>query len=162
MKKLLKSSVKIRFQDCDPFNHLHNSRYIDYFINAREEQLLENYGLNVFGEMLTSGNTWVVSSNQIQYLRPVETGETVVIESQLAHYSETSLLVEMKMLNEEETRIKSVIWVRFTHFNIKTKKLSTHSPDLMELFSLIVNPVEENFFEERCRKLLRDLKRPRS
>ena len=28
-----------RFSDCDPFGHLNNARYIDYFINAREDHL---------------------------------------------------------------------------------------------------------------------------
>jgi len=48
MDKVLKSKVKIRFQDCDPFNHLNNSKYIDYFINAREEQILKHYDLDIF------------------------------------------------------------------------------------------------------------------
>jgi len=47
MEKLLTKLVKIRFQDCDPFNHLNNSKYIDYFINTREDQLLEYYGLEI-------------------------------------------------------------------------------------------------------------------
>ncbi|MDC6363621.1 MULTISPECIES: acyl-CoA thioesterase [Flavobacteriaceae] len=158
MKKVLKSKVKIRFQDCDPFNHLNNSRYIDYFINAREEQLLENYNLNVFEDMLTTGNTWVVTSNQIQYLSPVNTGDTVIIESQLNQFSDTNLLVEMRMWNEEETTLKSVIWVRFTHFNIKTKKTGKHASKFMELFDSIVSPIETKFFEERCINLLKQLK----
>ena len=158
MRKILKSNVKIRFQDCDPFNHLNNSRYIDYFINAREEQLLENYNLNVFEDMLTTGNTWVVTSNQIQYLSPVNTGDTIVIESQLNQFSDTSLLVEMKMWNVEETTLKSIIWVRFTHFNIKTKKVCKHSSKFMELFESIVSPIETKFFEERCVNLLKQLK----
>ena len=39
MKKLLdtlQSTVKIRFQDCDPFNHLNNAAYLNYFVNARD------------------------------------------------------------------------------------------------------------------------------
>ena len=35
MKKLpntLQSTVKIRFQDCDPFNHLNNAAYLNYFV----------------------------------------------------------------------------------------------------------------------------------
>lgn len=44
LKKIIESKVKIRFPDCDPFNHLNNSKYIDYFINAREDQLIGNTG----------------------------------------------------------------------------------------------------------------------
>ena len=51
MKKLpntLQSTVKIRFQDCDPFNHLNNAAYLNYFVNAREDQILEQYGIDIY------------------------------------------------------------------------------------------------------------------
>ncbi|WP_192348725.1 hypothetical protein [Algoriphagus sp. Y33] len=35
VEKIPESNSVIRFQDYDPFNHLNNARYIDYFINAR-------------------------------------------------------------------------------------------------------------------------------
>jgi acyl-CoA thioester hydrolase len=37
----------IRFSDCDPFGHLNNSKYLDYFINAREDHLKENYDIDL-------------------------------------------------------------------------------------------------------------------
>ena len=46
--KFWESKVLIRFSDCDPFNHLNNARYIDYFINAREDQLLANINFNIY------------------------------------------------------------------------------------------------------------------
>ena len=45
--QLLESSHLIRFPDCDPFNHLNNARYLDYFINAREDQVWDAYGINI-------------------------------------------------------------------------------------------------------------------
>ncbi len=40
--KLWESKVLIRFSDCDPFNHLNNARYIDYFINAQPSPSLQS------------------------------------------------------------------------------------------------------------------------
>ncbi|MDB5230478.1 MAG: acyl-CoA thioesterase, partial [Chitinophagaceae bacterium] len=42
-QKLPESTIKIRFHDCDPFNHLNNSRYIDYMMAARSDQLALYY-----------------------------------------------------------------------------------------------------------------------
>ncbi|MGB0837938.1 MAG: acyl-CoA thioesterase, partial [Flavobacteriaceae bacterium] len=47
-QQVLHNVSRIRFQDCDPFNHLNNGKYIDYFVNAREDHLLEFYNLNLF------------------------------------------------------------------------------------------------------------------
>ncbi|WP_074407621.1 MULTISPECIES: thioesterase family protein [Aquimarina] len=46
--KTPESRAIIRFPDCDPFNHLNNSRYIDYFINAREDHLVNNHDFDVY------------------------------------------------------------------------------------------------------------------
>src|SRR5207237_1452464 len=94
--KIWESKSLIRFPDCDPFNHLNNSRYIDYFINAREDHLLV-HGFNLYKLALEKGLGWVVSLNQIAYLKPAYLNETVVIQSTLLHMKEKEVLIEMRM-----------------------------------------------------------------
>jgi len=149
MEKLVSTKAKIRFQDCDPFNHLNNAKYIDYFINAREDQIKENYDLDIFAMMHTDKTGWVVASNQIAYLFPAFTMETVVIQSQLIQFSEKTLLVEMTMWNKTLTKLKSLLWAKFIHYDIANQTTLKHSRDLMNLFSSIVVPVPQSLFEER-------------
>lgn len=158
MNKILKTKRKIRFQDCDPFNHLNNSKYLEYFINVREDQIAENYDLDIFKYMKATGLSWVVASNQISYVRPAFTMETVVIESQLIQYTENLLLVEMKMWNEEETELKAFLWIKFIHYNIQEKKVTNHSDDLMKLFQSVVVPVNQLIFENRYLEIIQELK----
>jgi acyl-CoA thioester hydrolase len=76
------SRVIIRFQDCDPLMHLNNSKYFDYFFNAREDQVSKLYGFSfeaMFRELRTS---WVVYQHQIAYVRPARISEWVRITSQ--------------------------------------------------------------------------------
>ena len=158
MEKILKTKRKIRFQDCDPFNHLNNSKYLEYFINTREDQIAENYDLDIFKYMKETGNSWVVASNQISYLKPASTMETVVIESQLIQYTANLLLVEMKMWNEHETELKTILWIKFIPYNIQTKKAVNHSEDLMQLFESVVLPVDQSIFENRYLEIIQKLK----
>ena len=158
MEKILKTKRKIRFQDCDPFNHLNNSKYLEYFINTREDQIAENYDLDIFKYMKETGLSWVVASNQISYLKPASTMETVVIESQLIQYNANLLLVEMKMWNEQETELKAILWVKFIHYNIQAKKTATHSDDLMQLFESVVVPVDQSIFENRFLEIIQKIK----
>lgn len=158
MNKILKTKRKIRFQDCDPFNHLNNSKYLEYFLNAREDQIAEHYDLDVFKYMKTTGLSWVVASNQISYVRAAFTMETVLIESQLIQYTENLLLVEMKMWNEDETELKAILWIKFIPYNIQTKKAAGHSDDLMKLFQSVVLPVNQSVFENRCLEIIQELK----
>lgn len=158
MEKILKTKRKVRFQDCDPFNHLNNSKYLEYFINIREDQIAEHYDLDIFKYMKTTGLSWVVASNQISYLKPAFTMETVLIESQLIQYTDNLLLVEMKMWNEDETELKAILWIKFIHYNIQAKKAANHSEDLMKLFESVVLPVDQSVFEKRYLEIIQNLK----
>ena len=158
MKKILTTVRKVRFQDCDPFNHLNNSRYIDYFLNAREDQLLENYDLNIFEIATRQALSWVVASNQVYYLKPALTMESVLIDSQLISFTPRSLLVEMRMWDEKQTHLKSLLWTDFIHFDLRTQRSAKHSEELGRLFTDILLPIEQTTFEERRNYLIKRCK----
>lgn len=152
--KILESKTIVRFQDCDPFNHLNNSKYLDYFLNAREDQLITNYGLNLYRIAKTEGVGWVVTSHKIAYFIPAQTMEVVLIESQILQYAEKNLLVEMRMWDHGKKQIKAFMWSHFTHFNLKTSRSEKHADTYMDLFAKVVAPVEETSFDQRQEALM--------
>lgn len=147
--KVVESKTKVRFQDCDPFNHLNNGSYINYFINHREDAILEHYNLDMFAMAKQTGKSWVSSSNQIAYLKPAFLMETVTISSQLFRKTDSELYVEMRMYNEDKSQLKAVIWCGFTHFNLLEQKRAMHSEDMNQLFESILEPIDAVTFEER-------------
>ncbi|WP_299188996.1 thioesterase family protein [uncultured Aquimarina sp.] len=153
LPKILESKAKIRFQHCDPFNHLNNAEYINYMINAREDQIISYYDLDLFKMAQTQGISWVVGSNQIAYLRPALLMEDVIIDSQLISFSENELHVEIRMWNHNKAELKAVMWSSFVHFNLLKQKRWNHVPELMELFNSVLNPLEVNTFNQRILQL---------
>ncbi len=155
-EKVLESKALVRFEDCDPFGHLNNGRYIDYYLNAREDQLRDNYNLDIYAMAKTTGKAWVVTSNQIAYLREVKFMETVTIKTMLRWFTDTDLMMEGQLVDTETGTIKSVIWTRFTYIDIRKGGKSTHSEELMQLFSevaLVGEGKEEAYFEDRVKEL---------
>lgn len=159
MNKIVKSKAKIRFQDCDPHNHLNNAQYIDYFMNAREDQLIEHFDFDIFKIAKEEALGWVVGSNQIAYFKPAVTMENVIIESQLIAFSPKSLLVELRMLNETETELKAFLWTNFIHIDLKTKKSNLHQERFMAFLEQTYLPINEKTFEERQSFFLGELKK---
>jgi acyl-CoA thioester hydrolase len=154
MKKVLESNMKIRFHDCDPFNHLNNSRYIDYFMTARGDQLIENYDFDIYQLAKEKGLGWVSAQTQVAYLRPAFVMEEVTIQTQLIAFSEKSLLLEAIMWDIEKQHIKAVMWTTLVHFDILQQKSLRHTDELTTLFQQIVNPPEVAVgFEERVKQL---------
>jgi acyl-CoA thioester hydrolase len=153
LPKILESNTKIRFQHCDPFNHLNNGIYIDYFMNHREDELITNYDLDIYKIAKTTGKSWVSSSNQIVYLKPAFLMETVVIQSQLIHFNDSELHVEMRMYNEDKSHLKAVLWASFVHFNLLEQKREKHAQPYMDLFTSVHTPLDASFFEERVKHI---------
>ena len=110
---------------------------------------MEHYNLDIFEMAKTMGVAWVVASNQIAYISPAFTMETVAIQSHLFAFSEKSLSVEMSMWNEKKTKLKSLFWVKFIHFDIRNQTSLKHTAELMRLFEQVMVPIEQNIFEER-------------
>lgn len=149
LSKKLASTTKIRFQDCDPFNHLNNASYFNYLINAREDQVMAAYDLDIYKHGRKTGKNWLISNHKISYLKPARQMETVVIESQLIHFGEKHLQVEMRMLNEDKSEIKAVLWSSLVYFDIRKSTVTDHESDLMELFQDVMLPINERSFDER-------------
>lgn len=156
-RKILESKVRIQYQDCDPLNHLNNSKYIDYMVAARTEQLLEQYGFNSADVARKQGVGWVAVQTQISYLYPAVWLEIVTIESRLIAFSESSLLIEALMWNENKSHVKAIMWTKLVHFDIKSQKSHKHSDDLMRLFNEIHAPVEHSESFEVRAKAIRQL-----
>lgn len=154
LEKLLESRMKVRFHDCDPFNHLNNSRYMDYVMTARGDQIQEHYGLDIYKIAKEEGLGWVSAQTQIAYMVPAYLMEEVVIQTQLTAFSGRSLSVEALMWNADKRVLKALVWVRLVHYDLHAKKSHQHSAALMQLFGQVVNPPEAAMdFEARARDL---------
>lgn len=130
MEKTPVSFYIVRFNDCDPLGHLNNSRYLDYFLNAREDHLREVYGIDL-REWAQRGDGFVVHSHEIRYLRPALYNESVTIQSALIAAGDSWLLVEMLMFDQER-QLKAILWTRFTHVNPQTGRKEALSAELAE------------------------------
>lgn len=130
MEKTPVSFYIVRFNDCDPLGHLNNSRYLDYFLNAREDHLRDVYGIDL-REWSQRGDGFVVHSHEIRYLRPALYNETVTIQSALIAAGDSWLLVEMVMFDGER-QLKAILWTRFTHVNPQTGRKEVLSAELAE------------------------------
>lgn len=150
--RILSSTAIIRFQDCDPYAHLNNGRYLDYFMNAREDQVWKEYDFNIYEYSRTTGLGWVVTQNQIAYIRPATLMEEVTIESQLTESKSKFIQIEMRMYDAQRT-LKSLLWVQLVHVDIRRAKSVEHGPELQELFDKLGVPVEEKDFNLRIRQL---------
>ncbi|PWJ60524.1 acyl-CoA thioester hydrolase [Dyadobacter jejuensis] len=156
------SRMIIRFQDCDPLMHLNNSKYFDYFFNAREDQVSKLYGFSyeaMFRELRTS---WVVYQHQIAYVRPAKISEWVRITSRVIHYNEDTMVTEYFMTNDQKTELKTVLWSTSKHVSIENGRRVPHPQPIMEYLQATCVPgihFEEIDFNQRIHAIKQELTR---
>ncbi len=147
--------MKIRFHDCDPFNHLNNSRYIDYIVTARGDQLIDHYNFDIYQLAREKGIGWVTAQTQISYITPAYLMEEVTIQTRLIACSEKSLLLEAFMWNADKSILKALMWTKLVHFNLVTRRSQQHDEALIHFFGQIVHPLPAAVsFDERVKSVM--------
>lgn len=159
MNKTPHSFYTIRFTDCDLFGHLNNGRYIDYLLNAREDHLKKEYNLDLT-DFYKQGLSWLVAAHEISYIRPAAYNERVSVMSAIIKLEPGSLLVEMLMMNEDHTHLKSLMWTRFIHVNVKSGKREKHTDTFMDFArSIEMNEVDlEKGYQYRLKEIIENIK----
>ena len=138
--KEMESTSFIRFQDCDSFQHLNNARYIDYMINAWEDQLRTYFDFSLFEHIKLNNAGWVVVRTQIAYLHPAALSEEVTIKTRALQLTESNIVVEAMMLDRDQKRPKALSWIEFTYISLATRRPVKHTDELIGMFEGMCEP----------------------
>lgn len=58
------------------------------------------------------------------------------------------------MWNEDRSHLKTILWSRFLHIDLLTKRTTPHPNDVQEMLESLVVPVAEVSIDERVKNLL--------
>jgi len=98
------SEVAVRPDDIDMNNHVHTSRYLDYVLYARFDQMNRCYGMSM--EKFTEhGWGWYVKSCQIEFKRTLMMGETIIVRTWLDSFGQTDALVRFQIFRKSTMKI---------------------------------------------------------
>lgn len=152
------SEYSIRFRDCDPFGHLHNTRFADYFLDAREDQLRDAYGVNLTEYAMQRALGWVVAQTKVAFLSPVHFSERIRIFTRLMNYTDTHLQVEARMYGCGGNDLKALLWWSFRAIDPRSGKKRSHDDRALRLFGTVVYPLPEPAtFDQRVKTISRTL-----
>ena len=93
-------NVKVRFYELDPYGHLNHSAYIQLFETGRIE-MLENLGISL-NELEKNNFRFVVSQIETAFLKPVEAGSFLTIETEIIEMRRASSLWWQQIVNKTD------------------------------------------------------------
>src|SRR5690349_19460007 len=108
----------VRLTDADSFGHLSAARYLDYFIDARDQHMERAYGVDLLRHKDERGESWLVQENRIAYLHQARVKEKLLLRSRLIGFGERETFVESLMLDGGARHLYSLAWTRFAYTNV--------------------------------------------
>ncbi|ERM81299.1 thioesterase [Rhodonellum psychrophilum GCM71 = DSM 17998] len=126
------SRTVIRFQDCDPLQHLNNAKYFDYFFNAREDQVPKLYGVEMMDFIRKYKAAWVIYNHNISYVKPAKVGEWVRIMSRILWFNQNTVVLEYYMTDDSEKELKTLLWTTMRYVSIADGKSTDHTGSILD------------------------------
>ena len=135
MNSIFSSEIRVRPDDIDMNNHVHNTKYLDYVLAARYEQMKNNYKMSM-DEFIEKGFSWVVSAVHMDWKRALSLGDTAIIKTQLESVNGAQCKVNFWIENKKTKKLVSSGYFLYTMISIKTGRPARITEDIIEKYSV--------------------------
>lgn len=129
------TELQVRPDDIDMFQHVHSSRYIDYVLAARYDQMKRCYGMGM-EEFLANGLGWVISSTQMEFKRPLKMGDFFIVRTHLSVFEKHTARVEFEILKKEGLKQCCTGHFNYTMINLATNRAEQLPEWILERYSM--------------------------
>ncbi len=136
MYSIFETEVVVRPDDIDMNNHVHYSRYLDYILMARYDQMKKDYKMTM-EEFVERGFSWVASELTIQYKRPILLQDaTVKVRTQLEEFHGAKVLINFWIVKGERDKVAAQGQVSYTMVAIKSGRPTRVPEDIIEKYEV--------------------------
>lgn len=135
MNSIFSSEIRVRPDDIDSNNHVHNAKYLDFVLAARYEQMTNNYNMSM-DEFIEKGFSWVVSAVHMDWKRALSLGDTAIVKTQLDSVNGAQCKVNFWIENKETKKLVSSGYFLYTMISIKTGRPARITEDIIEKYSI--------------------------
>lgn len=118
---IFESQLNVRPDDIDMFNHVHNSKYLDYVLAARYEQMDRFYGMS-WEDFEKEGFGWVVTNVNISFKRPLKMGDAMIIRTGILSITDRGCSVQFEIINKKTNKVASDGVFDYALIDLKTQR----------------------------------------
>ena len=127
--------LKVRPDDIDMNVHVHISKYIDYVLAARYEQMERCYKMPI-QEFMKHGYGWVIKNSFIDYKRPLGLGEEFIVETYIDDFYKDGVKVNFRILKAENRKESCTGYFNYTMIDMKTGRAAIIPEWIIERYSI--------------------------
>jgi acyl-CoA thioester hydrolase/thioesterase-3 len=135
MNAIFSSEIKVRPDDIDLNNHVHNAKYLDYVQAARFEQMINDYKMPM-EEFVEKGYNWVSSAAHIDWKRPLKLGDTAIVKTQMDSVNGAQCKVNFWIENKATNKLVSDGYFIYTMVSVKSGRPVRITDEIIERYSI--------------------------
>jgi len=132
---IFETELAVRPDDIDMFNHVHNSKYLDYVLAARYEQMERCYGMS-WKQFTEQGFGWVVAKVTINFKRPLKIGEKMVVRTGILEMNEKGSNVQFEILNKTTGKISADGIFDYVMIDLQTQRSCKVNEEMIKAYSI--------------------------
>lgn len=113
------TSIAVRFRDLDPLRHVNNAVFNTYFEEARINFISQ---IPEIKTAMNSGKSFILVHLELDYLKPILFGETILIGSGVESYGNTSVNAFQAIYSKDEKELKAVAKTTGVWFDVENNR----------------------------------------
>ncbi len=117
------TELQVRPDDIDMNNHVHNSKYLDYVLAARYDQMERCYQMSM-SEFIKHNFAWVIERTFIEYKRPLFIGERFIVRTWIDSLLPKGVKVSFEII-KKNNKVSCTGYFNYTMIDAKTLRATT-------------------------------------
>jgi len=135
MYSIFESEIVIRPDDIDMNEHVHNTKYLDYVLAARYDQMQKDYKMSM-SEFHDLDYNWIVSATYIEYKRALKLGDKVIVKTQIDSVNGAQSKVKFWIIKKDNSKTAAEGYLLYTMISKKTGKPVRIPEEIIRKYSI--------------------------
>lgn len=120
-KSKFESELQVRPDDIDMNQHVHGSRYFDYVLAARYDQMERCYKMSM-EEFLKAGFGWFARTAHVEFKRPLRLGDRFIVRTWVEEMFEDGVRVNFEIIKKGSGKLSCDGYFDYTMINVLTSR----------------------------------------
>ena len=129
------SELQVRPDDIDMNQHVHASKYFDYVLAARYDQMTRCYRMGM-DEFVAQGLGWFVRASHIEYKRPLKMGDWFIVTTWISEIGDDSVGVQFEIAKKANNKIAADGYCVYTLVSLQTGRAQPIPPAIAARYSV--------------------------
>ena len=135
MHSIFESEIVIRPDDIDMNAHVHNTKYLDFVLAARYDQMQKDYKMSM-SEFHKLDYNWVVSATYIEYKRALKLNDRIVVKTQVDSVNGAQTKVKFWIVKKDSNKVAAEGYLLYTMISKNTGKPVRIPEEIIKKYSV--------------------------